>query len=162
MKNCSGQQTLCHHGTGTYISPVCKSFTCAKLYAANTNYAKDLVQRQVRGLNMNLEIQWLGNNGLKRLVQNHIQLHPKIPMLFYWWTPDEFIVDTELFTRVRLPKYDPKIDASSGACDFDASRLSKFVSASMPPRVVEFVKNFRNQSRFDKQSVAIKEKICPK
>ena len=80
---------------------------------------------------------------MKRIVKNHIQLHPKIPILFYWWTPDEFTADTEVFTRVRLPKYDPEIAVASGACDFGTSKLSKFVSASMPLEVTEFVKNFR-------------------
>jgi ABC-type branched-subunit amino acid transport system substrate-binding protein/ABC-type proline/glycine betaine transport system substrate-binding protein len=148
VQNCTagGVQNSCNPRTGTYTNDaVCaqSDFGCGAVYAADVSYEKNVMQRQVSGMGLNLKVVWLGDANVKAFVKANV--HSKHPFIFFWWVPDEFIssfADNEIY-RLELPAHDDTALKTTGVSDFPTIKMRNLVYHKLPKQVVDFLSNFK-------------------
>ena len=62
------------------------------------------------------------------------------------------IENNDKISRVKLPSYDSSIFKTTGGCDFPLDALGKFVSATLPSVVTNFVEKFKIKPWFKKHT----------
>ena len=140
----------CNSRSGAFENPLCRNTTrvCATLYAANAEFnANHLIEAAIIGLNLPLQIVWLGTKDLEKFIFTNIEsVHP---ILFYWWSPTAFFsAYKDKIVKVNLPE----------AFSFRSIDLYKYVSIDAPQFARAFVSRFKmSQNAVDAMLVAQKQ-----